>query len=498
MESSFSSDFLTFPKGRIDEIDQLKGLAILLIVFYHATIVLGIPNLAHGEIGVDIFVLLSGIGLTQGNLNLSLRKFMRRRLGKILPTYWLALGCLVLASQQILNKSFYLLDVFVHFFDLHGFTVNYFYSINDSWWFMTLIVILYLVFYFLTPFIMRGDAGMVMKICLIGSMAATFYFKVILQAPYDAGVLHFGSRFIDFGIGIWLGILSRNKSITVKWDFLLIALFILQAYLAVNIAPSHIIYPALALVISLGYLFLASHMKGTGGQWIKASLKWIGLNSYAIYLIHQPLIRDYNLFAFSQVFHAPVISKKMIFSGILAFFVLTLFLSWGITKIRDRYKLFITALVFIMILVNAWLGEPLTAHLNDLSRYQGKSGLILGIVNPNGTETVDHQTFFWIGSRKSIVLYFSIRNDPTMEISGNFLPGSNLPENQSARVILGANGSVDQVILPYHGVIRLPSHWGVNIIELACPEKPTYPLRQTGDTRTLMVGVKDLQIDHNH
>ena len=49
--------------GRIAAIDELKGLAILLVLVYHCGGVLGFPNTLHGEIGVDIFLILSGITL---------------------------------------------------------------------------------------------------------------------------------------------------------------------------------------------------------------------------------------------------------------------------------------------------------------------------------------------------------------------------------------------------------------------------------------------------
>src|ERR1017187_9946904 len=50
-------------RGRIDAIDELKGVAILLIILYHAGGVLVWQNTLHGDIGVDLFVVISGVGL---------------------------------------------------------------------------------------------------------------------------------------------------------------------------------------------------------------------------------------------------------------------------------------------------------------------------------------------------------------------------------------------------------------------------------------------------
>ena len=50
--------------GRIKVLDELKGVAIILVILYHVGGVLSWANGPHGEAGVDMFVILSGIGLT--------------------------------------------------------------------------------------------------------------------------------------------------------------------------------------------------------------------------------------------------------------------------------------------------------------------------------------------------------------------------------------------------------------------------------------------------
>lgn len=72
---------------------QLMGLAILWVVLYHSTInassvpVLGTLQ-AYGYGGVDIFLLVSGLGLYYAYRgNVSMATFYKRRLQRILPTY---------------------------------------------------------------------------------------------------------------------------------------------------------------------------------------------------------------------------------------------------------------------------------------------------------------------------------------------------------------------------------------------------------------------------
>ena len=57
--------------GRLAVLDELKGLAIILVILYHAGGVLVWSNDFHGDVGVDIFVILSGIGRIPITKNLS-------------------------------------------------------------------------------------------------------------------------------------------------------------------------------------------------------------------------------------------------------------------------------------------------------------------------------------------------------------------------------------------------------------------------------------------
>ena len=55
------------------------------MVIYHAGGVLVWQNLLHGDLGVDIFVILSGVGLALSQRSEPPVAFMRRRLIRIMP-----------------------------------------------------------------------------------------------------------------------------------------------------------------------------------------------------------------------------------------------------------------------------------------------------------------------------------------------------------------------------------------------------------------------------
>ncbi|MEU6553430.1 acyltransferase family protein [Streptomyces sp. NPDC046915] len=94
------------PPSRGD-IQGLRGLAVTLVVLAHA----GVPFLAGGYVGVDVFFVISGFLITSGLLreadrsgSLSLRRFYARRAVRILPLATLVslatiAGCRLFASK---------------------------------------------------------------------------------------------------------------------------------------------------------------------------------------------------------------------------------------------------------------------------------------------------------------------------------------------------------------------------------------------------------------
>ncbi|MEI7609645.1 MAG: acyltransferase family protein, partial [Rhodospirillaceae bacterium] len=101
-------------RSRFPEIDELKGLAIFLVLIFHCTCALRLPNLSLGHSGVDIFLVLSGFGLSWGLREESGRRFLARRLAAIVPRYWLALALVVLGNGWVLGHWESAKDIVLH------------------------------------------------------------------------------------------------------------------------------------------------------------------------------------------------------------------------------------------------------------------------------------------------------------------------------------------------------------------------------------------------
>jgi len=282
--------FISRPKPlaagqRWPAVTALKGLALVLVLVYHGGGVLDLPNRLHGEVGVDIFLLVSGFLLSLTACELPARDFLRKRFFRLFPTYWLALAFFVVLDAALLHRFFTFSDVAVHVLGLQA-TVHGAYAsdINDSFWFITTIVFLYLVFFGLRrrtadlPLVL-GVGGLTTLVCLL---------------PYP-GFDHLSGRLPGFFLGICLGQVSRGGEIRLRPGFVFAAGAAAFAVLEWR-GSTHANYPGEAMAIAAVFLLLDRLLRPwAAGRLLLAPLEFLGLYSYEIYLFHQPLIRDYNL-----------------------------------------------------------------------------------------------------------------------------------------------------------------------------------------------------------
>ena len=81
----------SFPFKYRPEVDGLRAIAILPVMFFHT----GLPNFKSGLIGVDIFFIISGYLITSliykeaSNKKFSLKNFYLRRIRRLLPALFL-------------------------------------------------------------------------------------------------------------------------------------------------------------------------------------------------------------------------------------------------------------------------------------------------------------------------------------------------------------------------------------------------------------------------
>jgi peptidoglycan/LPS O-acetylase OafA/YrhL len=284
---------LTYPKaapGRIPVIDELRGLAILLVLMYHIGGVTGFPNTFHGDLGVDIFVMLSGAALAMSNRpEEGGWAFLYRRLVRILPAYWIVLTAYAFANHYFLRYALNPQSLVVHYLCLHGFWGDrYILDFNDSFWFLALCFPLYVVFAMTRGLLDRMD-----KFLCIGFALSFIAAWVTFNLGQPATFIHLGLRPAIFFVGVPFGILLRKGIVRIPMTGWFAIAIILPLY-AMFISNVLVAYTMCGFSLCIGYFAARVSSETADSSRLCGLLAFIGGYSYEIFLVHQPLIRNYN------------------------------------------------------------------------------------------------------------------------------------------------------------------------------------------------------------
>jgi peptidoglycan/LPS O-acetylase OafA/YrhL len=158
---------------RLGVLDGLRGLAILMVVWYHLWLVSGytIPLLGfaqvlvqNGFLGVDLFFFLSGFCIAlpyararrDGTPVPHASDFARKRALKILPSYLLALGVFAIAFRDRFDGPLQELGHFAaHAAFVHVFSPVTFGSFSGPLWTLAVEVQFYVLFALIAPFVVK-------------------------------------------------------------------------------------------------------------------------------------------------------------------------------------------------------------------------------------------------------------------------------------------------------------------------------------------------------
>lgn len=258
-----------------------------------------------GDMGPGVFILLSGFTLAisafrKYDQRIDIIDFYHKRLIRILPLY-MVIHFLIMFLAAFLSKEHIELTSPKVLLSLLGlrFTDGLFFFINPSWWFIWLIIQFYLVFPFLYRYMKRSG----IKTFLIASFLFTIISRAagLLNLTYSDNLLHwmmgifFGTRLFEFAIGMALAKLFLEKQIDpMKFSFSNIFLVSFPVYIIGFLCS--LFYPttlisAPLLTIGLSGLFLLFWKAIVNYlPLLKPGVRWIGLVSFSVFLIHQPFL----------------------------------------------------------------------------------------------------------------------------------------------------------------------------------------------------------------
>jgi len=313
------------------EIDGLRAVAVVLVLFYHARFRIGGTDpFAGGFIGVDIFLVISGylIGSIllreMGEGRFSLLRFYERRARRILPALYAVLLATIPAAwffmlpEAMKNYGAALTSAVVSASNIF-FWHEVSYDASDNLtnplihtWSLGLEEQFYLLF----PAILwaahryapRRLPHLLCGLCVLSLLLAEV---LTVKAP-DASFFLLPSRMWELGAGALLALDELRGRGAARPSSIFMPFMGMGAILcSVPFMAVHLHHPGLATAIPVLGTAIVIRYSGRGdpvGRWLSSRpMVAIGLISYSLYLWHQPV------FAFGRLIRAdePTLSVKI-------------------------------------------------------------------------------------------------------------------------------------------------------------------------------------------
>ena len=349
----------------IPEIDGLRAIAVILVVFYH----LKIPFFSGGFLGVDIFFVISGYLITKiiyhnyDNKNFNFFNFLIKRIKRLFPALLFILLIVVSFGYLILSPVDYVKVVksaISSFFFISNFYYwsesNYFDQINEfkslvHTWSLGIEMSFYLIIPFIILFFKKLNKKTILSIIISFLILTTIVCLYInSKGPViennSLGGIFFGKyisdtlfylipfRLYEFFFGVILFYLPKqNFNKFIKQIFFILGLVLIFISLVI-IKPNlelQIIFTIPCLIGSAIIIHFrdAEHFNFILKNRISV---FIGLISYSLYLIHWPIITLYKYIKVDKL----ILSEKLI---ILAISILLSFVSLKIIEKPFRSEL---------------------------------------------------------------------------------------------------------------------------------------------------------------
>ncbi len=328
----------------------IMGFAAIWIFVFHEWQLLfeGVPIISKTEsflktigfCGVDIFFLLSGIGLTRAIQKGSVLQFYYRRIKRmVLPFLLMAFLMLFVGEWTASDFFFHVTGWNFYMKDIYGFL-----------WFVPAIVTLYLLFPLYYKFLSVQKQPLYF---LIGMLSVWLFFSISLRETMRLDLYGFTNRIPVFLIGGYLGYDTQKReriSFTGGTWVLLTMLFLLGLYLAyvtnfqnyyLLVPVSNCCLPNLFIALSLPFLLAKGmdmlvqvrYLKFMGKA-IGAVLAFYGMFSFEFYCIQEWL--GGILIERIQYMTSPLLLNMIVFSAVTAAGFLLYALCRIFWKLADR------------------------------------------------------------------------------------------------------------------------------------------------------------------
>ena len=309
--------------------NAIFGFSAIWIVFYHIYSVYRLPNIPivsqiinMGNMGVDIFVFLSAVGLSFSIEKNSLKEFYYNRVKRVLlPFLLISVPFYVWDALAVYGVNIKALSEFL----LNITTLSFWCRKGAPAWYMSFVLVTYAIFPLLYKLKKKHKWTLVLLIAL--SIITEIFLKFIESPIYTFGerVL---SRIPIFLIGMIVAdFVKENRKINKLFSFSTISIACAGAICIVLSNPDIVIvryiYAFMSISIILVLSFILDKIQNISTlKPLVGILNFCGSNSLEIYLIHTFIIRFlsyYNLLHMTHymVYYVTIFGASiMISSGI--------------------------------------------------------------------------------------------------------------------------------------------------------------------------------------
>ncbi|AIU74080.1 hypothetical protein AT03_17885 [Hafnia alvei FB1] len=257
--------------------EQLKGISIILVMAGHLITLnkLSLPQEWRflATFSVDVFLVLSGYGLTKSFISKGLNGFFSKRLlNVVLPFIIANIFIYAFYGHQLYDFTSFFRTITFNMFDL---------KLDGTMWFIYFILMWYVLFWlvFSLPFTIKVKS----LLSLIISIAIHFYASKI---PYPTLAGQFSLHAFSFPLGIIVAVYNKNDNLkNCLLASLLSTLFILSYYSLFQKFTAQN-YVACCVLYGMASIFIFPLFN------IQSSLlEWFGKYSYEAYLVEGILFR---------------------------------------------------------------------------------------------------------------------------------------------------------------------------------------------------------------
>lgn len=273
------------------------GFAILLVLFFHAfcTIYNPLGNANIGYVGVDIFLFLSGFGLTYSYKKNNLSSFYKHRLIRLYPLYLICV-CVI----YFINDKWNLIDLFYNLLTI-GFYIDN--GINRFDWYVESLFTLYILF----PLFFIYSKLKLFGVLLLLSVISIILYVIEIPWWYDC----FISRIPIF----LLGIVCARFKLTLNKIIILTIIGVILFLPCFNFISKFLATSFLVLPIFL----IISSIQGINKKYLDF-ISYFGKHSLEIYLANVLILYIYQIWDLSRINRAIVyIPFQIILSSLLIF-----------------------------------------------------------------------------------------------------------------------------------------------------------------------------------